>query len=308
MSQKKSIWAPPGWAWELELLTLLFFILALAAPFYLHYNAPPKSTENLTLVQMAQLQNKNPVHVSMEEQRGIFWALIVAGIYVAHLVIGHISLQIVSTPAASIFFPALFATIAYLRTSTTANYLEMDLPLLDGSWPHALAAFGLVLSAGLLIARVRMRRQLLRFRQVQWGITTKNVIDGSMLTEVISAFRPLIYPPQRYQACEDGILVVGYFYIMPIPFKTIHSIVRAKKGNLLTSSYTLATSAHHLARIQLTEQSEPIFISPLNTDEFVRYCEPFTHTASNRTAGDTRGAGRTSPGDTSASPAPRSAG
>lgn len=67
-------------------------------------------------------------------------------------------------------------------------------------------------------------------------------------------------------------MIVGWLYIMPIPFRAIESIVRSTKHHFISSSYSLATSTSNLVKIQLSDTSLPLFISPENPDEFVNYC------------------------------------
>ena len=80
--------------------------------------------------------------------------------------------------------------------------------------------------------------------------------------------------------CPDGILIEGWFYIMPIPFKDIRILDVVHGSAFAASSFCLATSLNSLARIEATDKSRPVLISPRNSDVFLRYCQQFTYPSS----------------------------
>jgi hypothetical protein len=68
------------------------------------------------------------------------------------------------------------------------------------------------------------------------------------------------------------MLVEGWFYVMAIPFNLVQSIGAVPQAAHSTPGDFFATSTRSLIRIELTESTSPLFISPSNFDEFLKYC------------------------------------
>ena len=58
---------------------------------------------------------------------------------------------------------------------------------------------------------------------------------------------------------------------MPIPFDLVHAISPVKLMSFTTSAAVYATSVHSLVRIDLTEQAEPVIVSPIDRSTFCEY-------------------------------------
>lgn len=267
--KKRTRWGPPGWPWELELLALVFVITAIVVPYYLQTQAPTSAQLSL-LAQAEQAQASQ--RGSWNDLQDFIWAVIIVGIYLAHLVIASSSIDYMSTPFTHLFSPLVFSLITYYRLFTLVKGSPTATTIVSGS-PLEIVLWILgVLVITFMVARIRMARYMLNFKHVDWDITTPTVFDRSFW-ELAVYLRPLIYPPRMYRACPNGILIEGWVYAMPIPFETIHSVDAVQGAGFLSSGYCLATSAKSLVRLQISEKPEPLLISPKDRAEFVRYCE-----------------------------------
>lgn len=259
MSKQKT-WAPPGWPWELDALTLVFVIIALAVPYLLstgHADITPGT-------------DANPATAVLQEQRSVLWAIGIVVLFVMHLAVAGASLETISTPFIHLISPMAFALIAYYRVYTVAHDTGKA-AVVNGS---ALQLTILVLAVAvttLLVARIRMARYLLRFNDVKWDIISKARYDASYF-ELMAELRPLIYPPRFYRASEEGLLVEGWFYIMPVPFEMVQSLTALNTAGIATSGKYHASNTHSLMRMELLDNSQPLFISPENRNEFLQYC------------------------------------
>jgi len=258
----------PGWPWELELLAFVFVVTAIAIPMYLQYYC--SATEN-ELSLMAQAAHRTlRADTSWSEMTNLMWAVAIVGIYLSHLMIASTSSEWISTPFTHLFAPFVFATITYARLLKISCGTH-TMRIVTGSALEITSWVIGVLSITFLLARIRMARHMVKLRDIAWDITTPTKTDITYLT-LLAYFRPLIYPPREYRVSQEGILIEGWFYVMPIPFEVISTIEPVKSTHLISSAYVLATSARNLIRIHLLEHPEPIFISPARHDEFLSYC------------------------------------
>ncbi|HOW97906.1 MAG TPA: hypothetical protein P5567_00715 [Kiritimatiellia bacterium] len=267
--KKRTRWGPPGWPWELELLALVFVVTAIVVPYYLQ----AQTTESPQLSILAQAeQAQASQRGSWQDLQEFIWAVIIVGLYLAHLVVASSSIDYMSTPFTHLFSPLLFSMITYYRLYTLVKDSPTATAIVSGS-PLEIALWVLgVLVITFMVARIRMARYMLNFKHVDWDLTTPTLFDRSFW-ELAVYLRPLIYPPRLYRACPNGILIEGWVYAMPIPFETIHSVDAVQGAGFLSSGYCLATSAKSLVRLQISEKAEPLLISPKDRAEFVRYCE-----------------------------------
>ena len=269
MKQKRR-WGPPGWPWELELLALVFVITAIAVPYYLQYMQPVEPT-NMSLLAEAQVLRRQGAS-TWEDLEGFFWALVIVGLYLAHLAMGGASIDFMSTPFTHLFAPLVFSLITYYRLLMVNRDGPLDASIVTGSPVELIIWIAGVLVITYLVARIRMARLMLSFRDVNWQVSTPSLFDKSY-SELVLQIRPRLYPPRVLRACEDGILVEGWFYAMPIPFDTLNAIDAVQGAGLASQGYCLATSVRSLVRIQTAERAEPILVSPRDRNTFVRYCQ-----------------------------------
>jgi len=270
--RQKRRWAPPGWPWELELLALIFVLTAIIIPYYLQYTSTPDYSE-LSLYERTELERKAEVGGSWwGEATDFMWAVAIVCLYLAHLVMAGASISFVSTPFTHLVAPLLFSGITYYRLLRTSSRTSMETPLVQGTaFELSIWVLGVVVIT-FLVARVRMARHLINFRDVQWEISTPTVWDRSF-SQLALRFQPLVYPPRVYRASDEGLIIEGWMYVLPIPFSLMQNIDRVPRAGLLSAGYYLATSTHNLIRIKLTESPEPIFISPQDVRPLLTYCQ-----------------------------------
>ncbi len=252
MSKNKT-WSPPGWPWELDLLALIFVVIALVVP-YVYFGGA--ASDDVTR--------------ALREQQHVLWAIGIVVLFVMHLAVGGATLELISTPFLHLISPVVFALIAYYRSHTVFTQAQIE-SRIDGSPLQyiAVAAGSLILS--LLVARFRKSRFLFRFRNVQWDIIQKAPYDNTYWN-LITEFQPLVYPPRAYRACSEGILIEGWFYVMAVPFEMFQSLTAAAGLRHATNGRYLASTTRNMIRIELLDNSEPLYISPANRQEFLSYC------------------------------------
>lgn len=267
---EKRRWGPPGWPWELELLALVFVITAIGVPYYLNAMQGAESTE-LSLLARAEMARQEQV-TTWKDLEGFFWGVVLVGLYLAHLAMAGASIDFMSTPFTHLFSPLVFSMITYYRLYVLAAGSGTATSIVTGSLPEVVVWVLGILVITFLVARIRMARLMLNFRNIDWDVSTPSVVDGTYPGLTIQV-RPLIYFPRVFRACEQGILIEGLFYAMPIPFECVQAVDAVQAGPFASQGYCLATSTRSMVRIQLTEKTEPIFISPKDRNGFVRYCQ-----------------------------------
>jgi len=269
---KSKRWAPPGWPWELELVALIFVIIAIAVPSYLEYTQVQEVEEvtPVSLVDQAKIAQQKEM-MTWKELQGFFWALGRVGLYIGHLIIAGTSIDFISTPFTHLFSPLIFSMITYYRLYHLRQTSSLTLSIVSGNPIEIVLWIIGVMVITLLVARMRMARHMLNFRSVDWEIITPTLFDSTYF-ELLAHFQPLVYPPRQYRACADGILIMGWFYVMPLPFDTV-KVIDATKGAAVTESgIYLATSAKALIHMQVVDMPEPIYISPKDHAAFLQYC------------------------------------
>lgn len=258
-------WAPPGWPWELEVLTLVCVAVAFVVPLYILAWASRLMGSDHTVFREA-LNAWNQGH-------GYLWMLVLLGLYFIHSVTARLTLDFISTPVIHMFSPALFGAITYGRLLNFFRQTGMSSRFFEGSWRELIGWILILQLVTIILARVRMRRHLARFKDVVWDITVSTSFDRSYLAELAFKLTPIVYPPRRYRACGEGILVEGWTYVMPLPFYEVEGISPASRGDVVTSAFYAASSMRSLLRIKLYDRPDPIFISPGHPNLFFRYCE-----------------------------------
>lgn len=268
MKEKKR-WSPPGWPWELELLALIFVITAIAVPYYLSLQTT--ETSEVSLLARAEAARRQEVSTWTDFQ-GFFWSVAIVGIYIVHLAMGGASIQLISTPFMHLFSPLIFSAITYYRLYCLTKGSSLTTTIVSGSTLEIVLWTIGVLAITFMVARIRMARHMLNFRDIEWDISTPTLFDTTYFG-LLAHFRPLVYPPRAYRACKDGILIEGWFYVMPIPFASIHAIDMIRSSSIMQQGYYLATSSRSLMRLQISESTEPIYISPKERTRLFVYCE-----------------------------------
>jgi hypothetical protein len=264
-------WGVPGWPWELELLALVFVATSIIVPFWLQHTQTPDSSQ-LSLIAKAELV-RNQQTTSWSDLSGAFWAIVIVGLYVAHIAMASSAVRFMSTPISHLWAPLVFAMIGYSRLyALTQRGSTLSHNIVSGSPLEILLWVVGVLAITFLVARIRMARLTLKFKTVDWDVSTPSLYDSSF-GELVFQWRPLLYPPRMIRACEQGILIEGFFYEMPIPFDSIQAMDAVHGAGFTSSGYCLATSMKSLVRVQTTEQAEPILISPRDRNTFLHYCQ-----------------------------------
>lgn len=270
--KNKSCWRLPGWPWELELLVLVFAVTAITLPYLLQHMQTPDPSQ-LSLLAKAEMAKKQQV-AAWHTWEGFFWTLVIAGLYLAHLAVASAAIEYLSTPFTHLFSPLLFSSISYYRLCELIRGSPLDGGIVSGSFLELLLWLASVLAITFLLGRIRMARLMLRFRDVDWEISSPSVVDKSFLA-LLFRVRPLIYFPKVFRACKNGLLIEGWLYAMPIPFDLIEAMEPVRESTFRLPGYCLTTSADSTIQIQLAGRQEPVLISPRHGETLVTYCRQY---------------------------------
>ena len=270
----KNCWAPPGWPWELELLALVFVIIAIALPAYLSItgdaNAPEEELSLKQTILIEELQNET----NWDQLQGFFWALGIIGLYAVHIALSNLSVQYLTTSFTHLFTPVVFSMITYYRLYTLTSAENIKTPLVSGSPVEIASWIAGVLIITLLVARMRMKRHLKQFKMMTWDLTCGTRLDTSYFS-LMAHFHPIFYPPHRYRVCNEGILIEGWFYSMALSFEVMQGVDSVRMTGFTSNGLYLATSDKALIRIRVVDHPEPVYISPKERKEFVQLCERY---------------------------------
>ncbi len=266
---KKTIWRTAGWPWEMELLALIFVLIALLTPLYYDIQET-RDLSDLPIAEQRRIERQQEAN-TFQDQTNFFWGVAILGLYVVHLLFAYSALDAISTPFIHLFSPLIFAIITYIRL------LGMEVGQAQNHWVtgspgEIVIVLATVLLLTVLVARLRMARHLRRFKGIKWDITTPSVFDSTFFTDLIVTFRPLVYPPRAYRACADGILIEGWLYIYPVPFSGLKGIESVRRVNYAGNSDFYATSSKSLVRLQLSDTQKATYISPKDRDTFIQFC------------------------------------
>lgn len=252
MSKNKT-WSPPGWPWELDLLSLVFVGVALIVP-YIYF----------------QMSSEDEITMALREQRHTLWAIGIVLLFILQIIIGGASLELISTPILHLVAPTLFALLAYYRSFTALQEANLTQVINGSVFQYFLVSIAAIALTAVM-ARIRTLRYLSHYRNVEWEIVQKAPYDSTYWS-LITEFEPLVYPPRYYRACKDGILIESWFFIMAIPFTAFQSLSAAAGMRHTTNGRYIASSAKSLIRIELLDNAEPLFISPADRQQFLAYC------------------------------------
>ena len=262
-------WMRPGWPWELELLSFVFVLVAIAVPVYSAYLSEP--TPAPTLLQQALGTSAKARFAHFIHMHDVLWAIALLGLFTAVIAASRRGADMLSTPFIHLVAPLFFSFVAYYRLYEVPQASGARISIVSPNSGHIVAwAVGIIVIIALL-TRLRTARYALIFREITWDITTPARRDGSIL-KLAPRVLPLIYEPRTYRACDDGIAVEGWFYIMVLPFNLVQSISETLQPERLPPGQYFACSVNRLIRIQLSSWPHPFFIAPRDHEEFFAYC------------------------------------
>ena len=258
MSKNKT-WAPPGWPWELDLLSLIFLVAGLLIPY------------NIFIQHYAESSlAANQAALKLKEQTYILWSIGLVVLFVMHLALAGASDDSMSTPFIHLFSPLVFAGLAYYRIYTVSHDMGQA-SFVTGHWTQMLLFGVVVVAATLIMARLGLARHMHRYRDESWDLICPARYDRSFFTLIVQ-FRPLVYPPRRYRLSQNGILVEGWFYAIVLPFSKLQSMNPVRFMGISTAGHYYASNSSNLVRFELLDSDRPLFISPEQRDEFIQYC------------------------------------
>ena len=278
-------WSEPPWPWALELLTVLMLCVGLATPVILGaIEASPGRGSTA------------PAGLST-----LLWPALLLGYYVLHLMVARASTDRLSTPLIHLVSPTLAAVLSYLALSRAAATAGLEVSVLSGGPLDLVLLVLIMLSTTLLLARVSMTWMRRRFRATTWEITCGNRMNHTIWAVAAQVY-PLVYPPLRYAACPEGLLIEGWHFLVIIPFDDVRAVSKVRFGNVEASGHYFATAAEDLLRIDCSDTTMPIYLSPVEHEQLLHYCshhvrrrrQPTSHGTHPGVSGHTqRTAGRT---------------
>lgn len=266
MTATRKEWNPPGWPWELEFIA---FCAMAASVFF------PVLLRQLGIDHQPALLGAAPSPVNgqnpLAEQHQLVFSFGLVALYLVHLVVAVTTFSHLTTPITHMVTPLIFSGVAFQRISAYLATSSAAPGWFDGSTGNMLLLLVGVFVITVIAARIRMARYLLLFRDEDWDLQSPTVFDASFW-EMTTQWRPLFYMPRIYRACSNGILVEGWFYIMPLPFDVFHAVYKVSNVSMSTNGSYYATTSRSLIRIELLDSTMPMFISPKDREAFVEYC------------------------------------
>lgn len=266
---KKNRWNNLGWPWELELITLIFFLLALFVPLFFQTQHDASTIRQFTPSEALESGRQ-----SLSTQFGFLLTVLVAALYVIHIAFGLSDINRVTASPTHLFSPVAFAVIAYYRILEAPELQNTALSFINGS---TFQVAGLVIGMSALttlLTWIRRHRFMMEFDDIHWDVISPAAYDASYFGLTIQ-LRPMLYAPRRYLACQQGFIIEGWFYVMPIEFEDINGLCKVKNSGLNNTGLFFASSSRHLIRIDLHDSIKDLYISPRDDDDFISYCTPF---------------------------------
>jgi len=268
MKIKRTKWNPPGWPWELEVLTLVFCFLAVWGPYHVETS---NHLSDHAMIATAGSEATQPE--AIKTQFRFMIAVGIVALYVIHLMLASSILSHITVSPVHFFSPSVFALISHFRITHTPGF-EFQFSYLMQSTYQAALIFVIVITATAILMWIRRIRDMRAFSSTNWGITARARYDRTY-PELIMQMKPLFFPPRRYRACAEGIVIEGWHYAMPIGMGDINSMNKASISGIMGSGDFYAGSMKNAVRIDLHDSRQGLYISPENPDEFIAFCEKY---------------------------------
>lgn len=267
------IWESSGWPWGLELLALIFVLAAIIIPWQLAAE-PHVDMESLSIVEQRRLEQRQQQQTgTFEDFFNFFWSLGILGLYGVHLLMASSSINQITTSFTHLFSPLIFSMITYYRLAGVTTTVGGEERALLSNTPGELILWILIVFAlTLLLARVRAIRHGLKFKRVEWDVNSKAARDSTFWSELAWTIRPLIYKPLSYMASDEGILIKGWLFYLPLSYNVIQSVEAVRKVSVSESATFYSTTTKGLVRVQVKDTKQPIYISPSDREAFIAYC------------------------------------
>jgi len=259
----------PGWPWELEVLTLVFGFIAVWGPYFVETRN--HGTDVFVSAASASIHDNQPEAVKTQFRFMISVGIV--ALYVIHLMLASSILSHITVSPVHFFSPSVFALISHFRITHTPGF-ESHFGYLSKSTYQASLIFIIVITATAILMWFRRIRYMRKFSGLNWGVITKARYDHTY-PELVMQMKPLFFPPRRYLACPEGIVIEGWHYAMPIGMGDINSMTKISISGILSAGDYYAGSMKNAVRIDLHDSRQGLFISPENPDEFIAFCEKY---------------------------------
>jgi hypothetical protein len=272
---KNKAWNETGWAWELEILILFFIALGFILPtlFEMQQSSPGigqlNSTEQSTPVTQSYAEEMDAIKA---QRNALLSGLVIIGLYIMHLILVSNSSSFISTPAVYFFSPLVFGGITFYRMLYHTTLQGKSISLIEDSLFNKVAFPIGIIFITFLFTQLRKSRQLYLYKDVDWIYKTKPYYDEGRWSKIRAEVAAFPYAPRELLISNEGLLVKGALYLLPLSFSHIQSVVQSKQRSSVNNHLDLSTSSHKPVRIQTTESRQPIMITPENPDEFVFQC------------------------------------
>lgn len=277
MSQKAAApsasetWVQPKRPFEIEAIVLLFVLVALLLPFYLGMIHTEPEPIPVTLIEQARGTTPQ-AGTDYTNVIGMLWGVSILGLYLMHITIGSSTITFNTTPAYYLVAPILFGGLAYYRIHQQQAVYKLSEPLVSAAPGSILLAFIAILLSTCLLARMRVLRYRLRFKHIDWDMILATRRDATFFTKLAAQLRPLLYPPRRYFLSAQGLLIEGWLFIRAVPITIVEDVEHVEIFNPLQQAEIYAASANDLVQLNISEQVQPILLSPIHPEQMLKYC------------------------------------
>ena len=125
-----------------------------------------------------------------------------------------------------------------------------------------------LLGIGFLLSRVRLQRVMLNLRGEKW-LAELPAAPASNVVKCFLRIHPFFYPPSRFLISENGVVVLGWHYVVLLPYSQIKSIQARTKGDLSGTGFYLTRSFSNLVEIQMRLVHDAVVIGPDKPEYFL---------------------------------------
>ncbi len=263
MQTKSTKWNPPGWPWELEIIIFLLLMVSLFAPVYFGGDAMPDVRGGL-----------DPARKQLATQMNFLGTVAIIGVYVLHIMLAATGINRVTVSPVHFLSPLVMALIAHYRI---AHSVTADTPAAGVQWVAWQIALVIFVSSviTLLLMMVRRHQYMKRFAGTSWLHEAPAAYAVRDYLRLIWQWRPLLYPPRKYRACAEGLIIEGAHYAMAFGFSDVQSMALVHGSAVLSSGQFYAGSSREMIRIGLYDSTATLWIAPANAGAFLHACQPF---------------------------------
>jgi hypothetical protein len=256
------------------ILASVLFACSVISPALIEHPETDESEVTLMSQRDTDDQDMSPL-ARIFDRKEMSWLMISGLIYLAYLFTPNPFIAMVTVPLSDLFAPFVFSAILYMRLLSGIRRAGSEFLGIQGKAADILLWIALTFLLVAITLFINICRNRLRWRKTRFDITSPSLRDKSFRRLMLNLY-PLFYTPHNFRICADGIIIVGWYYIMAIPISAVQKIHLERHPStdeLIGNTAFLATSSKRLIRLTVKGLSRPLFISPKKHSAFMMYIQ-----------------------------------